>query len=461
MIGAVVAIALGGFRDDLQRVRFFWDVLQGDAELSLVLKVAGVVLMVVTAAIVGAWLSWRATGFAILEDRSGPGTLLFHRGLIVRQRSQVRLNRVQSVDVNQPLFARLCGLAVVRLEMAAGEDASVALSYLGAKDAWAVREEILRHTTRVAAGGPAATAAPDDQLVATVSTGRLVKANLLAGAPALLLVVLWFIGLVVAGVVWGGGAVLAGLAGIVPVTLAILVQLRQQAASILRDADFRLYRTSTGIRISSGLTSTVNRTIDAERIQGVRIEEPYLWRRFGWVRVEVDVAGAADATKAAPLMPVAQRAEGLALVRSITGVDLDAGDVRRAGARARTLDPLGASFLGVVLHSHGAVTLRGRWRQARVFVPYARAQSVSTSQGWLQRRLGLASVYLDMPKGVDRWVAQHRDVSEAADLVAELAARARSHRRVAGSGATRTDLSGRSEREDVHHTLTSGSRFVG
>ena len=85
---------------------------------------------------------------------------------------------------------------------------------------------------------------------------------------------------------------LAGLSVIIPVTLVILADTRRQMKSMLRDANFRLVRTPTGIRVSSGLTSTTNKTIDFDRIQGVRVEEPLLWRRFGWARVLVDVAGA-------------------------------------------------------------------------------------------------------------------------------------------------------------------------
>ncbi len=428
MIGAAVAVGFGAFRDDLDRLRFFWDALQGEAELSLLFKAAAALLVVAVVAVTAAWWSWRATGFAIVDDTSGPGTLLYHRGLVVRQRSQVRLSRVQSVDVNQPVVARLCGLAVVRLEMAAGEDASVALAYLGRKDAWAVREEIIRHTSAGSAFGDDPVTRPADELVATVSTSRLIQANLLDGAPVLAIFLLWLVllvGLLLSG---NAGALAAGLAAVVPVTLAILVQLRKQVASVLRDADFRLYRTPRGIRTSAGLTSTINRTIDADRIQGVRIEEPLLWRRLGWARVEVDVAGAADSVNAASLMPVTDRADAVALVKTITGVDLDQGDVRPAGVRASTLDPLGARFLGVVLHERGAVSRRGRWRRVQAFVPYARVQSVSAQQGWLQRRLGLASVYLDMPVGVERWPASHRDVAEAATLVGELAERAGVHR---------------------------------
>ena len=428
MLGAAVAIGFGFFKDDLERLKYFWDALHGDAELSVLLRAAVALFVVAAVLVAGAWMSWRATGFAIVDDTDGPGTLRFHRGLVVRQRSQVRLNRVQSVEVNQPLFARLLGLAVLRLDMAAGDDASVSLAYLSLKDAWSVREEILRHTANAPELGVVVGDRTDDELIARVSTTRLVQANLLDSVGVLSFFALWVVALVVMGILGSGDVVLAGLSGIVPVTIAILVQLRKQVASILRDADFGLYRTRTGIRISAGLTSTVNRTIDTDRIQGVRLEEPFLWRRLGWARVEVDVAGAADSTQAARLMPVADRPAALALVRSVTGVDLDAGDVRRAGERARSLDPLGWRYLGVVLHAHGAVSIHGRWRRTRIYVPYARTQSVSVRQGVMQRRLGLASAYLDMPKGTGSWHASHRDVAEATDLVAELAARARAHR---------------------------------
>lgn len=428
MLGAALAIGFGFFKDDLQRLRFFWEALHGDAELSVIFKAAVVLFIVAAVLVTGAWLSWRATGFAIVDDAQGPGTLRFHRGLFVRQRSQIRLNRVQSVDVNQPLFARALGLAVLRLDMAAGDDASVSLAYLSLKEAWSVREEIIRHTANAPELGAVVGENREDQLVARVSTARLVQASLLESMGMLVFFVLWIVAVVVIGVMGSGQAQLAGLSGILPVTIAILVQLRKLVGSILRDADFRLYRTPTGIRVSAGLTSTVNRTIDTDRIQGVRLEEPFLWRRLGWARVEVDVAGAADSTQAARLMPVADRPAALDLVRSVTGVDLDAGDVRRAGQRANSLDPVGWRYLGVVLHEHGAVSLRGRWRRSRAYVPYARAQSVSVRQGLVQRRLGLASASLDLPKGIDSWQARHRDVAEAADLVAELSGRARAHR---------------------------------
>lgn len=441
--GLVSALGVSAFRDDLDKITWIWHALQGDVEVSVLAKAVAIAAVVAVASVVAAWLSWRVTGFAIVSDpgQRAAATLLVHRGLLVRRRSQVRLKRVQAVDVNQPLIPRLLGLAEVRLDMAAGEDASAKLAYLPADEAWRLREEILRHTViggALPTGGsgdappggpvPAAAPAPDERLVAQISTSHLVRANLLDGVWVWGLLLLWLVALGVAPILWGWQAFGGALAAIVPVTIAIVVQVRQQVIGIFRDANFSLVRTPTGIRLSSGLTSTVNRTIELDRIQAVRVEEPYLWRRLGWARVEVDVAGASGGDHAAALMPVADRADALALVAEVTGARLAEAHVVPAGRKAKRLDPLGFAYMGVGLLPGGAVTRSCRFRRTEFYVPYARVQSVSVAQGWLQRRLGLATVYLDLPVGARRWAGSHRDVSDAAALVGELVKRARTHR---------------------------------
>ncbi|MDQ3475790.1 MAG: PH domain-containing protein [Actinomycetota bacterium] len=461
LLGGLTAAALGLFRDQVENLAWIWHALQGDAEFGGLPKAFGLVMFSLLISALAAWLSWRATGFAFVTDSNGVGTLLFHRGLLVRHRSQVRLKRVQSVDVNQPLVPRLLGLSALRLDMAAGEGASVNLAYLRSADAWHLREEILCHTAVASAGtaaeqsvarpgirdpGAAAsgnhaaaglTAAVEaaspawhdtrgDELVAQVSTHHLVRANLLDGVSAWLLLVAWLLGLVVSTVIWGWEALLGAFAVLIPVTIAFAAQTSRQIGSMLRDANFRLYRTPTGVRISSGLTSTINRTIDFDRIQGVRLMEPYLWRRFGWAAVMVDIAGGPqDEEKGAALMPVAERAAALELVAHVTGVSLDCGSYASAGGGARRLDPLGWRYLGVAMFAEGVARRSGRWRRSTAYVPFQRVQSVTAHQGWLQRRLSLATVYVDLPVGAKRWDARHRALDDAANLVGELGRRTR------------------------------------
>ena len=449
LAGGLTAVGLSVFRDDLNRFVWIWRALHGDLELSLLFR-AGLITLGVAAVIVfGAWLSWRATGFAIVDDGTGSGTLLFHRGVIAKQRNQVRLMRVQSVDINQPLVPRLLGLAAVRLDMAAGEDASVDLAYLRFDEASQLREEILRHTS----GGrrPVAEVGTEgvrtgqdstpDELLAEVSTEQVIKSNLLDGISAWVIFIVWVVGSVVVTVIMGFDAFLAALSGVIPVTIAILAQLRRQVVSMMRDADFKLYRTANGVRISSGLTSTVNRTVDFDRIQGVRLVEPFWWRRFGWARVKLDLAGGKDDfDSGASLIPVADRADALALITAVTGADLASPRYSGVPGGARSLDPIGWRFLGVALTATGAVSRAGRWRRSTAYVPYARVQSVSAHQGLLQRRLGLATVFLDLPKGSKRWEAKHRGLHDAAELVAELGVQARRHRLAPKGGGGRPVL---------------------
>ncbi len=473
LLGGLTAAAFGLFRERLENLAWIWDALHGSTDFAVLLKALGVLLFALLVSALAAWLSWRATGFAIMADDNGVGTLLFHRGLFVRQRSQVRLKRVQSVDVNQPLVPRLLGLSALRLDMAAGEGASVNLAYLRNADAGRLREEILRHTgvapVRAATEQPPPTAGlstagrPDgtadaaiaaatagglparaglevrgDELIAQVSTAHLIRANLLDGVSAWLLLVVWLIGLVVGSVIWGWEALLAAVAFLVPLTIALVAQISRQISSMLKDANFRLYRTPTGVRISSGLTSTINRTIDFDRIQGVRLMEPYLWRRFGWAAVMVDIAGGSrDEEKGAALMPVTGRSAALELVAQVSGVWLDHGTYVGAGGGARRLDPWGWRYLGVALFDQGAARRSGRWRRSIAFVPFERVQSVTARQGWLQRRLSLATVYVDLPVGAKRWDAQHRGHDDAATLVGELCRRARAQLEPASRAADR------------------------
>ena len=435
LIAGAGALGIGVFRDELDRARWVWDAAHGNVEVSVLFK--GAVILAVVAAIsaTAAWLSWRVTGFAIVEDANGRSTLLFHSGLFVKQRRQVRLDRVQAVDVNQPMVPRLAGLAVVQLDMAAGEGASVDLAYLAEDEAWDLRRELLRHTQGIPTARSDEESEPPpvapDVLISQVSTAHLLKANLLDGVWAWALAVVWLGGLAVVGIGWGTRPLLAAMSGIIPVTLLIFAVTRRQVVSMLRDSNFRLVRTPTGIRISSGLTSTINKTIDFDRIQGVRLIEPYIWRRLGWARVMVDLAGAkgaSDGESGVPLIPVADRAEALRLIYYVTGTALDAPAYVPAGEQARKLDPIGWSYLGVATLDRGVVRRRGRWRQSTSYVPYARVQSVTVGQGWLQRRLDLATVYLDLPRGAERWKAEHRSHRDAANLGPELGRRARAHR---------------------------------
>jgi putative membrane protein len=109
---------------------------------------------------------------------------------------------------------------------------------------------------------------------------------------------------------------------------------------------------------------------------------------------------------------------------ALPGVDITDLPLRLAPPRARYLAPfryrvLAAGFTDQVFGStDGLLTRR------LTLVPFGRIQSVRLSQGPLQRRLGLATVHVDVAGAVPV-SAPHRSLEEAYAWVDELSSRAR------------------------------------
>ena len=71
----------------------------------------------------------------------------------------------------------------------------------------------------------------------------------------------------------------------------------------------------------------------------------------------------------------------------------------------------------------------GRLTRRAIAVPHARIQSLTLRQGWLETRLGLATVHVVPAPGPVSPVLAHLDVARAEDFLAEVSERARSARR--------------------------------
>jgi putative membrane protein len=206
---------------------------------------------------------------------------------------------------------------------------------------------------------------------------------------------------------------------------------------VLTEYGFTVSESVDGLRIKHGLLETRSATIPPGRVQLVRVREPLLWRPFGWVRVEVDVAGYAagggeqQATTSA-LLPVAPAALGAALVARVLGDPLPLAD-RPAPAAARWRAPVQAPRLAVGADDRHVVSCYGILTRITDVVPLAKVQSLRLLAGPWQRRLRLASLRIDTAgrrlPGTTVW---HRGEQEARDLLAELTVLAR-HARSGGS----------------------------
>jgi putative membrane protein len=424
-LGALFAV----FRDNLGEVD---DLVAYVADQPLQLIVVfGLLGLVLVGGTVGGWsyLTWRMTGYAVEG-----GTLFLRRGVVVRQRRQVRLDRLQGVDVQEPLLGRLFGLASLKLELAAGGEATTTLGFLTLAEAHDLRVDLLERSARTsrAAHPGAPSGAPVERTLLEVPTQRVLAARLLEASVPLAAVFAYVLAVVaVAAITVGSPAGAAGAFGaLLPVVPALIAIGMRTVGQFLREANFRLAESSDGLRIHSGLVSLNHRTVPQHRIQGVHINVPLMWRLTGWARLTVDVAGStgrrADDWQPAvnTLVPVASDRDVAALFTRTSGVRLERVAFVPPRRRTRWLDPLSAGWLAVGLTDVAAVTRTG-WATRRIsVVPYARIQSVRVVQGPVQRWFGLASVYIDGAVGAAGWVAPHRDLADARHLVRLLSERA-------------------------------------
>ncbi len=100
-----------------------------------------IVLAICVLGAVGIVLGYRATEFRVTDE-----VLELRCGVFSRHLLQARLDRLQSVNINRPLGARMMGLSHVATS-GASDSSEVQLRYLGQADAEALRDEMLRRAS--------------------------------------------------------------------------------------------------------------------------------------------------------------------------------------------------------------------------------------------------------------------------------------------------------------------------
>ena len=377
--------------------------------------------------VLGGYLSWRAMRYRVTDTE-----LQVESGVITKRSRRVPLVRLQAVDVVRPFYARVLGLAELRLEVVGGGGGAEApLAFLSDDDAARLRARLLdlasgrreeRHPDEARSpAGPA-----PERVLVVVPLAPLVWSTLLGG-PLVAVV-----GLAVAlGV--AAAVDLPAVGGVMFIAVPVLLAFGSFAVRrILSEYDFTVAESPDGLRLRHGLLDTRSQTIPAGRIQVVRVLEPLLWRPLGWVRVEVDVAGysggAEEQAATGALLPVAPRELADRLVARVLGGPLPPV-VAPAPRRARWRAPLSYRRLGLGMDDRHLVSTYGVVTTTTDVVPLAKIQSVRTTQGPWQRRLALSSVHVDTAgRRLPGARALHRDAQEAPALLVELTDRARAAR---------------------------------
>ena len=373
-------------------------------------------VLVPVAALYG-FMTWWFTHFAVTESE-----LRIRTGLLFRRTAHIRLERIQAIDVTQPLLARVAGVAKLKLDVI-GTDKKDELAFLGEREARALRAELLAR----AAGFAPETAhevgeAPVRELLRTPPRDLAISVVLTGStwgtlAAALVVPPLLWLATHSVWTVLATGLPLLGAAG------------ASSVGRFVTEYDWKVGESPDGLRIDHGLLDRAHETVPPGRVQTVRIVEPLLWRRRGWVRVELDVAGSSNSV----LVPVAPRAVAEAVVaRVLPGVTVPTRkSLSRPPHRAGRCIPLWWRAYGLTVTDTYFATRHGLLRRSLALVPHAKVQSVRLSQGPWQRLWHLADVHVDT--GANKSVtARLRDAQEAATLLRAQAERSRTGRRDAG-----------------------------
>jgi putative membrane protein len=373
--------------------------------------------------IVAGIVSWLVTRW-----RVHGGDLQITTGLIRRQSIRVPLARIQAIDVISPVIARVLGLAEVRVVVAGRGTGRTRLAYLGAAEAQQVRATLLALAHGLASGTPE----PPAQPLLRMDNRRVVFATLLT-APVNVLIGIVILAMITSLLVPHGAAT-ASIA--VPALVGVVPEVFRRFNAVY---DFQLSEAADGLRLSRGLLQTRTETIPFGRIQAVRWVEPLLWRQFGWVRLEVDVArqrgsqqreeGSSQLSRT--LLPVGSREHAAWLLQRVLP---GAGTVAPPGSRPPRRAVFRAPFSYHLLafwddRGRHALARTGRVRPEVVVVPLEKVQSIRFRQGPLQRWLRLATVHLDTAGRGWQARAVCRDAADAEVLMDRLTDLAREARR--------------------------------
>ncbi|GAA2413658.1 PH domain-containing protein [Streptomyces glaucosporus] len=391
---------------------------EGAESLSPGWLLAGLAVLLPAAAAYG-FLSWWMTSYLVTDTE-----LRVRTGLLFRRVAHIRLDRLQAIDVGRPLLARLVGVAKLKLDVV-GTDKKDELAFLSEREAVALRAELLARAAGMAPeAAPEAGEAPARELL-RVDTRTLAVSLLLLGTTWGLLVPAAVVPVLVW---WASGSPWPALAAAVPLLGGVW---RNGLGRFLTEFDWVVAESPDGVRIDHGLLDRAHSTVPPGRVQAVRIVEPWLWRRRGWVRVELEVA--AGGNESGVLLPVAGREAALGVLgRILPGVDPARAEASLTPVprRARWVLPLW--WRG---HGHGVTesvfaSRRGLLCRTLSLVPHAKVQSVRLTQGPWARARGLADVHVD--HGANGTVAARlRDAEEARAVVAAQAERSRTGRRLA------------------------------
>jgi putative membrane protein len=369
------------------------------------------------------FVNWLVTRWRIDGD-----DLRIETGLIRRQSLRFPLAQVQAIDIVQPGLARIFRVAELRLRLGGTSGGTARLAYLRQQEVEPLRARLLRLAAAGESAPPHEQEEIGERVLTTVPTLKLVASIVVSDVGIVVEAV--FAALVVTALLApaaAAGFLGRGAAELIPGATRGWRRFNQEYKLTVAAAP-------DGLRLRSGLVALNAETIRPGRVQAVRLVEPFLWRRLGWCRLEVDLAGRqkrkgeGEATRGQlrALLPVGSRALAFELLEHLLP-DAPRPE-RRAPRRVAWKSPLRYRFLAWGRTDAAVVTMTGRIRRVTVWVPLEKAQSLRLVEGPLQRRLRLVTVHVDTAGRALHAALRDRDRAEGHEALTDLVGLARAAR---------------------------------
>ncbi|WP_313814733.1 PH domain-containing protein [Glutamicibacter sp.] len=360
--------------------RLFWTVLGAGAALIVILIVY--------------FFSWYFTRYRLTDTH-----VYVNSGVVFRSQKQARLDKVQAIDIAQPLGARILGLAELRFDVADGSESVLRLAFLRKAQAHQLRARILGlEPSRPEEPVPVIEEQP---LMARVPLPRLL-ASLILQLP-ILVGLLLVISLTVSWLLGADGV----LAALIPMALGLGGWIYKE---INQGWNFTAAAQDAGVRISYGLADTRQHSVPAGRVQAIMITAPLFWRMLGWYRVEVNVLGTkseqddnlqvlpvGDFEEVARLMGILLPELGVENQREVLRTAVSSGTAHGfigSPSRAKPLSPGAWKHQGFLATGTTVISRYGWLTRQASFVPHHRVQGMGWQQGPWERRRRLAGVRL-------------------------------------------------------------------
>ena len=369
----------------------------------------GAFLVACVAIFVVSQIWWAATGFRLDDEE-----VRLKRGVISTQLRTARYDRIQAVDVVEPLIARIFGLAAVRIETAGGASSNIEIAYLPRAEGEALRHELL-------GAEPVDTHEPatPDYIIPPIPIWRSLVGTAFRFST-------------ITAFAWVLFSLLAPIpfATIAPLVVALVPPVwgmidKSWRFNAVLDSDNVLH-------LAYGLASRRRQAVPLDRIHAVRISQPVLWRMLGWWTVSVSVAGYGPESNkqsgTTRILPVGSREQAMLIAARVGALTWDqleevaapegaTAATYRSPRRARVASPLDAHRQATTLVD-GCVVVHSGWASLRVaFIEASHIQELTLRRGPIQNLVGLATVRLDLVPGPVVMAGRDMDPAEARELV--------------------------------------------